>query len=123
MAVGMAGMPKRRHLRGAVPGQSGREASGLLLARSSFSLPADFGSMSEGQQFRFINGRTLEQAARICCWDVDMLEAYRLGVWNQVRHDVWNISFKLGLEDRRGAERERALQALVRDLPERYRVE
>jgi hypothetical protein len=88
-----------------------------------WALPGDFETLGEGAQFRIINGRTLVQAAEVCCWDVNRLEAYRLGVWNQVRHDVWNISFKLGLEDRRGAERERALQALVRDVPERYRVE
>jgi hypothetical protein len=38
-----------------------------------------------------------------------------------IRHDLWNIAFKLGIEDARSMERERALRALVARLPARFR--
>jgi hypothetical protein len=103
----MAGMPHRRILQFTMP-QAAR-------------LPADFELMPDSEKFRTISGWTLDQAALICLWDVNRLPSFQLSIWNQVRHDLWNLMFKMGLEDRRGMERERALNALIKDLPERFR--
>jgi hypothetical protein len=87
------------------------------------TLPADFELMEDAQKLQIMLSMTLDQAAKVCLWDVNKIDGPRLGLWNMVRHDLWNLAFRIGLEDRRSAERERALNALVKDLPERFKRE
>jgi hypothetical protein len=104
----MAGFPQRR-------------AKQLAPAMIATVLPADFLTLTDAQKLKIMLGISLDQAATVCMWDVSRLDSARLGLWNQVRHDLWNIAFKLGLEDHRSQERERALRALVQRLPARFR--
>jgi hypothetical protein len=106
----MAGMPLRRMKRANLPAQipAGR-------------LPPDFSMRTDAQKLQIMLGVSLDQAAQVMLWDVNRLDGSRLALWNMVRHDLWNIAFKLGIEDHRSQERERALKALVARLPSRFR--
>jgi hypothetical protein len=106
----MAGMPRRRMMRNNLPE--------LIPAGA---LPADFETKTDAQKLQIMLGISLNQAAQVCLWDVNRLDGSWLQLWNMIRHDLWNIAFKLGIEDARSMERERALRALVARLPARFR--
>lgn len=105
----MAGMPQRR---------ANKNLPAMLPAEK---LPHDFLIRTDAEKLKIMLGISLDQAATVCMWDVNRLDGARLALWNQVRHDLWNIAFKLGIEDSRSKERERALRALVARLPARFR--
>jgi hypothetical protein len=105
----MAGMPQRR----------AKQHSPAMIPATA--LPHDFLIRTDAEKLKIMLGISLDQAATVCMWDVNKLDGSRLQLWNQIRHDLWNIAFKLGIEDSRSKERERALKALVAKLPSRFR--
>jgi hypothetical protein len=104
----MAGMPIRRARRHYLP------------QNMAGAITPEFYGLEPAEQLRILCGATFRQAAEICSWDVRYLDSGRLALWNQVRHDIWVMMFRLGLEDRRSAEREKTLEALVKSMPRHY---
>lgn len=83
-------------------------------------LPESFGALAKAEQLEALLGYSLGQAYEVVRWNVNELPSFRLSIWNQVRHDLWNIAFRTSLESNRSREREKVLAALVADLPGRY---
>ena len=84
-------------------------------------IPQGFKEWPRADQFEYLLGASMAQAAVVMSWNPDDMTPSQMACWNATRHDVWNVSFKLGLEDRRSAERERILLNLLDRLPEKYR--
>jgi hypothetical protein len=71
--------------------------------------------MERADQLEWLLGTSLTGAAQILCWGpLHELSPSHLGEWDRVRHDVWTVCLKLGIEDLRSAEREDVIGDLLR---------
>ena len=88
------------------------------LLRAGLS-PVAWRGFSPVEKLHTLYGLSLDAALEDLSYRGD--EAYRIAARTAARHDVMMIGAKYAIEPGREREREKALQALVRDLPDRFK--
>jgi len=83
--------------------------------------PAGWERWSDAEKVGHLLGLTLDRMYDYLSWPPDNLDPHRLAAQQQTVRIVAMIAARAGVEARRSREREQALQALVRDLPPRFR--
>jgi len=82
--------------------------------------PAGWERWSDAEKVGHLLGLSLDRMHDYLSWPPDNLDPHRLTAQTQAARVVTMIAARAGVEARRSREREQALQALVRDLPEGY---
>jgi hypothetical protein len=99
----MAGRPLKRQkqmrlARELVGNERGREG-----------LPASWDEWSDRRRLEWMLSMNLTQAAHVCTWDTSRPESllpWQWSMWDRVRHGLWMICLRLGLDDRQREESE-----------------
>ena len=111
----MSGRPLRR-------ARTAADANGQpvlsRLPRAGIS-PVAWRGLSPVEKLQALYGPSLDAALEDLAYRGD--EPYRIAARTAARHDVMMIAAKHAIELSRERERDRALQALVKDLPPRFR--
>jgi len=83
--------------------------------------PSGWDRWSDAEKVEHLLGLTLDRMHDYLSWSPGNLDPHRLAAQTQAVRVITMVAAKAGVEARRSREREQALQALVRDLPEGYR--
>lgn len=105
----MAGSPLRR----ARIGQ-------LAAAPKHRPLPREWRVWDAPRRLEWLLDASMETAAEVMTWGpLHLLDGQQLAIWDRVRHDIWTIALKIGIENRHSAERAAALAELAKEVRER----
>jgi hypothetical protein len=81
-------------------------------------LPANWRTMDRPDKIEWLLGISLDFAAEVLCVPVAAMDQGMLVAADRVRHDLWTIALKMGLQDRRAKERAEALREMARQVAE-----
>ena len=120
--LGMASSPMRRLRKTAAVDQDGSVVTiPRLPPVAGTDKPAGWDRWSDAEKVQHLLGLSLDRMFDYLSWPPDNLDPHRLAAQAQVVRVVAMVAAKVGVEARRSPEREQALQALIRDLPDRFK--
>src|SRR5215471_13717030 len=118
----MTGSPMRRARKiGAVDQDGNLVTIPRLPSVTNADKPAGWQRWSDAEKVQHLLGLSLDRMHDYLSWPPDNLDPHRLTAQSQAARVVAMIAARAGVEVRRSREREQAINALVKDLPPRFR--
>ena len=83
-------------------------------------LPRQWRVWDAAQRLEWLLDASMETAAEVMTWGpLHLLDGQQLAIWDRVRHDIWTVALKIGIENRHSAERAAALAELAKEVRRR----